>query len=105
MKSLEKEGGWNNYQLLTDKYSDSLEQVISDQNTSMEEKYSKFEKVHDKIKYKAIGKVRISERKNKIYDEEKLLVPRKPMPKNYLKSNKRRQMKLLKKSRIRNYPE
>ena len=65
------------YQLLTDKYSDYLEQVISDKNTNIEEKYSKFEKVHDKIKYKAFGKVTISDRKNNKYDEEKTVTSNK----------------------------
>ena len=75
--NLKKEGGWNKYQLLTDKYSDYLEQVISDKNTNIEEKYSKFEKVHDKIKYKAFGKVTISDRKNNKYDEEKAVTSNK----------------------------
>ena len=44
--NLEKEGGWNKYKILTDKYSKNLEQVVVDEHTNMVEKYMKFEKLH-----------------------------------------------------------
>ena len=56
--NLAKEGGWDQYKVLTDVYSEALRKVIETDNT-VEEKMNKFEKIHDKIKYKAFGKVTI----------------------------------------------
>ena len=42
--NLRKEGGWEKYQMLSDKYSESLENVIGSRETDMEEKMKKFDK-------------------------------------------------------------
>ena len=78
------------YQLLTDKYSDFLEQVISDKTTNIEEKYLKFEKIHDKMKYKAFGKVTISDTKNKKYDEEENVIFKKTHAKDLFEEQQKK---------------
>ena len=57
--NLAREGGWARYKVLTDEYSEQLEKAISKEEDSVEEKMVKFDKVHTKIKFKAIGKVSI----------------------------------------------
>ena len=39
--------------------------VVEDKKTNIEEKMEKFDKIHDKIKYKAFGKVTITQKKQK----------------------------------------
>ena len=56
--NLTKEGGWEKYKLLTDKYSEALNQAIEEGDT-MDDKMEAFEKVHEKIKFKSFGKVKI----------------------------------------------
>ena len=51
--------------MLSDKYSESLENVIGSRETNMEEKMKKFDKIHVKIKYQAFGKVTISQKKER----------------------------------------
>ena len=63
-----KEGGWNRYQILSDKYSDALQNVIGDENINIEKKMAKFEKIHEKIKYKSFGKVTSNSKRNKMHD-------------------------------------
>ena len=62
--NLRKEGGWEKYQILTNKYSDLLEKVIGDKETDIEEKMVKFENIHNTIKYKSFGKVTISKKRS-----------------------------------------
>ena len=62
--NLRKEGGWEKYQILSDKYSELLEKVIDSKETDIEEKMVKFDKIHDKIKYQAFGKVTISQKRS-----------------------------------------
>ena len=59
--NLAKEGGWDKYKMLTDGYSQVLRNVIETEET-VEEKMNRFEKILDKIKYKAFGKVSIGEK-------------------------------------------
>ena len=59
--NLAKEGGWDKYKMLTDGYSQVLRNYIETEET-VEEKMNRFEKIHDKIKYKAFGKVSIGEK-------------------------------------------
>ena len=61
--NLHKEGGWDKYVELTDKYSNALNEVIEDDDKSIEEKMTLFEKKHDKIKFKAFGKKTIGRKK------------------------------------------
>ena len=55
--NLAKEGGWEQYSLLSEKYSEVLENIIESKETSVEEKMIHFDRIHDKIKFKAFGKV------------------------------------------------
>ena len=45
MWNLAKEGGWNRYLLLTDEYSEALENAINKEDT-IEEKWKKFNKIN-----------------------------------------------------------
>ena len=54
--NLAKEGGWAKYKELTEEYSESLERAI-EQGETIEEKMFKFNKVHEKIKFMAFGKI------------------------------------------------
>jgi hypothetical protein len=64
--NLAKEGGWNKYNILSDKYSDDLKKVVGDDHTNIEEKMTKFEKIHETIKFKAFGKVTINGNKKEM---------------------------------------
>ena len=57
--NLAKEGGWMRYKEETLKYSKALEKIVEDEDVSIDEKYDKFKKIHDKIKFRAFGKVTI----------------------------------------------
>ena len=61
--NLRKEGGWEKYEILSNKYSELLEKVILNEVTNIEEKMVKFDNILDKIKYQAFGKVTISQKK------------------------------------------
>ena len=67
--NLGKEGGWDKYKELTDKYSEALQEVV-DNEECMDTKMEAFEKLHDRIKYKSFGKVKIG-RKYKDKKEER----------------------------------
>ena len=56
--NLAKEGGWDQYKMLTNKYSEALKKSIGTEET-VEEKMTKFDKTHNKIKFKAFGKVTV----------------------------------------------
>jgi hypothetical protein len=56
--NLAKEGGWDSYKELTEKYADSIEKAIDTEST-IEEKMNKFNNIHEKIKFKAFGKTTI----------------------------------------------
>jgi hypothetical protein len=58
--NLAKEGGWEQYSLLSEKYSEVLENIIESKEISVEEKMIQFDRIHDKIKFKAFGKVSLS---------------------------------------------
>ena len=47
--NLSKEGGWNMYKVLTDDYSEALERMLDKEDT-INNKMTKFDKIHDKIK-------------------------------------------------------
>ena len=59
---MNKEGGWNKCKELTEKQSKALDQAVESEGT-IEEKMVRFEKIHDKIKYKSFGKVTIGPNK------------------------------------------
>ena len=62
--NLEKEGGWRRYEKLAEEFSEILEEMLNDKDTDIDIKIKKFETIHDKIRFKAFGKVRISEKKH-----------------------------------------
>ena len=55
--NLKKEEGWKNYQALTEECED-LFRIVNDNEKSIEDIYAKFEKMHNKIKFKSFGKTR-----------------------------------------------
>ena len=71
MWNLAKEGGWNRYSILTDECSEAFEKAI-DQEDTIEGKWKKFNKVLDKVKFKAFGKVTsgTSKKKGGIEEDE-----------------------------------
>ena len=73
MWNLAKEGGWNRYLLLTDEYSEAFENAINNEDT-IEEKWKKFNKIHDKVKFKAFGKVTFGKpKKDDTLEEDKVM--------------------------------
>ena len=56
--NLAREGGWEDYEKLTEKHNEAFERIIEDKD-NIEEKMINFEKLHDKVKFKAFGKVTI----------------------------------------------
>ena len=56
--NLAKEGGWEKYKELTEVYSENLGKAIHGE-VSIEDKMGRFDRIHNKIKYMAFGKVRI----------------------------------------------
>ena len=62
--NLAKDGGWEKYRELSDKFSDKLDQIIENEDTTVEEMMTNIEKIQDKIKYMAFGKVTIGGKKS-----------------------------------------
>ena len=56
--NLAKEGGWAIYKQLTEKYAMAMDKAI-DCGINIEEKMRKFNKIHEKIKFKAFGKITV----------------------------------------------
>ena len=67
--NLSKEGGWDKYKVLTDKFSEALQDIVNN-DENMDHKMQEFEKIHDKIKFKAFGKVRIGQDKKEIVTKD-----------------------------------
>ena len=72
-------------------HSDKIEKIVENESYSIQEAVDKINKVENKIKYKAFGKVTINnkEKSNKVNidNEEK---PKRKMLKKYLKIKKNR---------------
>ena len=60
--NLAKSGGWNKYELLTDECSEALDDAIDDKTKTIEEVAEKFNKIHEKIKFRSFGKFKQSEK-------------------------------------------
>ena len=60
--NLAKEGGWDRYKEISDQYSEAIEKVLNNQEDNVEEAMTKFNKIHDKIKYISFGKTTIREK-------------------------------------------
>ena len=61
--NLAKEGGWEAYEKVTREKANVLENILKEEEKTIEEKMEKFRKLHNKIKFRAFGKVRIKENK------------------------------------------
>ena len=55
--NLAKNEGWKKYEELTDKYSEKLNDIVENEQLSIQVKYDKMTKIMEKIKFKAFGKV------------------------------------------------
>ena len=67
--NLEREGGWDRYKELTEEFSENLGRIIEGEG-SIETKIKIIDRTHDKIKYKAFGKVRIGRGAQKQHEGE-----------------------------------
>ena len=67
--NLAKTNGWEVYKDISDEFADKIEKIVKDKNLTIQEVFDKFDKLHDKIKYKAFGKVTICEKKDIKYDK------------------------------------
>ena len=61
--NLAKEGGWEEYRKESDKVKEKLEEVVKKKDKSIEETKEEFDKIHNKVKFKAFGKVTIKQNK------------------------------------------
>ena len=57
--NLAREGGWKKYEILSNQSENKLKDVVANEEISIEEVKHKFDKVHDKVCFKAFGKVTI----------------------------------------------
>ena len=62
--NLAKEGGWSRYKELTDEYAEKIEKAVTSPENTVEEAMTKFERIHDKIKFRAFGKVTLRDRRD-----------------------------------------
>ena len=60
--NLAKEEGWTKYKELSNIEARKVLEAVEDEGKTVEEVMDKFNKIHDKIKYKAFGKVTIKEK-------------------------------------------
>ena len=56
---------WTMYEKVSDEYSEELEKIVEDRNITIQEAMNKFERLHEKIKFKVFGKVSIGGEKKK----------------------------------------
>ena len=68
MWNLAKPGGWNRYEILTHEQGRKVAEIAEEKNISIEEKYKRFDKIHEKIKFRSFGKKSI--KKNKEIDHQ-----------------------------------
>ena len=64
MWNLAKPGGWNRYQILTGEASEKIATIADSETFTIEEKYKKFDKIHEKIKFQSFGKKNIRKKKD-----------------------------------------
>ena len=53
------------YEKVSDEYSEELEKIVEDRNITIQEAMNKFERLHEKIKFKVFGKVSIGGEKKR----------------------------------------
>ena len=63
--NVKKENGWDNYKKISDELSNKIDKIVENKDLSMQELMNKFDKVHNKIKFMAFGKVTIGGEKHK----------------------------------------
>ena len=83
--NLAREGGWENYEILSNHSENKLKEVVANEEISIEEVKDKFDKVHDKVCFKAFGKVTIfkgSRQNTKVKDNAKENKPEEEVAKN-----------------------
>ena len=69
--NLAKENGWKEYKNISDKYGDAIEKLVEDESISIQEAMDKISKIEKKIKFKAFGKITITnKKKEKIENKE-----------------------------------
>ena len=61
MWNLAKVGGWEAYEKITNEKAETLNKMMEEKETPIEEKMQRFKRLHDKIKFRAFGKVQIKE--------------------------------------------
>ena len=66
MWNIAREGAWERYKLESNKQSEKIMEVIENKELSIEEAAQRFEKIHEKIKFKSFGKVTIGSKKSHI---------------------------------------
>ena len=59
-----RDGGWNRYNVLSNEVSEKIAKELEKEETSFEDKVRKFERIHEDIKYKAFGKVKLNNKQN-----------------------------------------
>ena len=68
--NLAKEGGWEEYKRESEKVKEKLIRVVENKEISIEETKKLFDKVHNKVKYKAFGKVIIRQNRKDMSKNE-----------------------------------
>ena len=61
--NLTKEGGWDKYRKECEEVKEKLERAVEDKNISIEAAKKKFDQIHNRVKYKAFGKVTLGQKK------------------------------------------
>ena len=60
MWNLSKQNGWEEYKKVTNHYNDKLQTIVDNKSDSIEVVMEKFERMLNKVKFKAFEKVTIS---------------------------------------------
>ena len=68
--NLAKKGGWEHYKKVSDELIVKVKESIDDNDISVETTKKEFDKVHNKIRFKAFGKVTLYKKENKASDED-----------------------------------
>lgn len=68
--NLRKENDWIKNKEVTDEYSETSRKVVMNKELNIENIKNKFEKIHNKIKFKAFGKVTLGGKKDNNLEEE-----------------------------------
>ena len=61
--NLKKDNGWESYKKISDELSHKIEKIVENNELTVQEMTNRVEKVHNKIKYMAFGKVTIGNKK------------------------------------------